>query len=143
MDQPQVPGQPRPKLSDEPPVESPQLGAPGVPGDTNTLGNEVPPDLVPLKGLTSAPLENSTPAQYQLRSKELREQAVEQFGGNAESEAAVDLALHWLASIQNVDVYWDDWEMCFRFETLYAGKLPKMPKRLRAVRARQVVARTR
>ena len=44
---------------------------------------------------------------------------------------------------RNVDVYWDDWEMCFRFETLYAGKLPKMPKRLRAVRARQVVARTR
>jgi len=32
---------------------------------------------------------------------------------------------------RNVDVYWDDWEMCFRFETLYSGKLPKMPKRLR------------
>lgn len=31
---------------------------------------------------------------------------------------------------RNVDVYWDDWEMCFRFETLYSGKLPKMPKRL-------------
>lgn len=28
---------------------------------------------------------------------------------------------------RNVDVYWDDWEMCFRFETLYAGKLPKLP----------------
>lgn len=28
---------------------------------------------------------------------------------------------------RNVDVYWDDWEMCFRFETLYAGKLPRMP----------------
>lgn len=27
----------------------------------------------------------------------------------------------------NVDIYWDDWEMCFRFETLYSGKLPKMP----------------
>ncbi len=32
---------------------------------------------------------------------------------------------------RNVDVYWDDWEMCFRFETLYNGKLPKMPKTLR------------
>lgn len=32
---------------------------------------------------------------------------------------------------RNVDVYWDDWEMCFRFETLYSGKLPKMPKPLR------------
>lgn len=26
---------------------------------------------------------------------------------------------------RDVDVYWDDWEMCFRFETLYSGKLPK------------------
>ena len=35
---------------------------------------------------------------------------------------------------RNVDVYWDDWEMCFRFETLYAGRLPKRPKaRLRAL----------
>jgi len=31
---------------------------------------------------------------------------------------------------RNVDVYWDDWEMCFRFETLYLGKLPKMARRL-------------
>ena len=29
---------------------------------------------------------------------------------------------------RNVDVYWDDWEMCFRFETLYEGRLPKRPK---------------
>ena len=29
---------------------------------------------------------------------------------------------------RNVDVYWDDWEMCFRFETLYAGRLPKRPR---------------
>ena len=32
---------------------------------------------------------------------------------------------------RNVDVYWDDWEMCFRFETLYDGTLPKMPRALR------------
>lgn len=31
---------------------------------------------------------------------------------------------------RNVDIYWDDWEMCFRFETLYSGKLPRMPKQL-------------
>ncbi len=29
---------------------------------------------------------------------------------------------------RNVDLYWDDWEMCFRFETLYTGHLPKFPK---------------
>lgn len=32
---------------------------------------------------------------------------------------------------RNVDIYWNDWEMCFRFETLYAGKLLEMPKPLR------------
>lgn len=31
---------------------------------------------------------------------------------------------------KDVDIYWDDWEMCFRFETLYNGKLPKMPRPL-------------
>lgn len=42
---------------------------------------------------------------------------------------------------KNVDVFWDDWEMCFRFETLYQGQLPKFPKRVaakRASRARKV-----
>ena len=37
---------------------------------------------------------------------------------------------------RNVDVYWDDWEMCFRFETLYRGQLPRFPKpRVRAARS--------
>lgn len=39
---------------------------------------------------------------------------------------------------RNVDIYWDDWEMCFRFETLYSGVLPKMAKRLKAVRSSTV-----
>ena len=44
---------------------------------------------------------------------------------------------------RNVDVYWDDWEMCFRFDTLYAGKMPRMPKpRGRAVRRGTVARRT-
>lgn len=41
---------------------------------------------------------------------------------------------------RNVDVYWDDWEMCFRFETLYAGKLPRMPKRIPATSKRKIGA---
>ncbi len=43
---------------------------------------------------------------------------------------------------RNVDVYWDDWEMCFRFETLYAGKLPKMPAPQRRSVRRKVAARS-
>ena len=35
---------------------------------------------------------------------------------------------------KNVDILWDDWEMCFRFETLYVGSLPKLPKRIPAAR---------
>ena len=46
---------------------------------------------------------------------------------------------------KNVDVYWDDWEMCFRFETLYAGKLPRAAKRqsatLRRISQRVAAAR--
>ncbi|MFN6116370.1 MAG: DUF2442 domain-containing protein [Flavobacteriales bacterium] len=44
---------------------------------------------------------------------------------------------------RNVDVYWDDWEMCFRFDTLYSGKLPKMPKQVRSVRMERTAIRTR
>ena len=29
------------------------------------------------------------------------------------------------SSDRNVDVYWDDWEMCFRFESLYTGGAPQ------------------
>ena len=43
---------------------------------------------------------------------------------------------------RNVDVYWDDREMCFRFETLYTGKLPKMPKPLARIGRRKTAART-
>ncbi|RLS34197.1 MAG: hypothetical protein DWH81_15800 [Planctomycetota bacterium] len=107
IDQPSMSGKPGAKLSEESREEASRPFNTGAPGDTDNPGEEALPDLVPLKGLLAAPLENSTPAQYQLRSNEMREQAVEQFGGNAESEAAVDLALHWLASIQNVDGYWD------------------------------------
>ncbi len=41
---------------------------------------------------------------------------------------------------RKVDVYWDDWEMCFRFETLYSGRLPKFAKP--AARTARTVTRT-
>ena len=67
------------------------------------LGMESLPNLVRPQELIA----NSLPAQYQLRAKEQRQQALQQFGGTAGSEAAVDLALKWLASIQNAEGYWD------------------------------------
>lgn len=47
------------------------------------------------------------PSAYQLRSDELRERALLQYGGTEESEAAVDRSLKWLASIQRQQGNWD------------------------------------
>lgn len=75
--------------------------------EPDELGREGNPELMRPSGLSAAPLSSSTPAQYQLRSNEMRNQALEQFGGTAESEAAVDAALKWLASIQDTEGFWD------------------------------------
>jgi hypothetical protein len=48
-----------------------------------------------------------TPAAYQLRTKEQRDKAVVEFGGSDASEAAVDMSLKFLASVQHPDGYWD------------------------------------
>jgi hypothetical protein len=65
------------------------------------------PNLIRPPGLLPMSLGSSSPAQYQLRTKEQRGQALQQFGGTAGSEAAVDLALKWLASIQDSQGFWD------------------------------------
>lgn len=75
---------------------------PGLTTEQIDIGREALPNL-----MLSMPIANSSPAQYQLRSKEQRELALQQFGGSTESEASVDLALKWLASIQNSAGYWD------------------------------------
>ena len=93
---------------------------PSIPGPINTEGSdpglrvephdvamEALPNLIRPQGLLPMPLGSSSPAQYQLRSKEQRGQALQQFGGTMESEAAVDLALKWLASIQDEQGFWD------------------------------------
>ena len=68
---------------------------------------EAPPLLMQPELSPSALVSNSTPAQYILRNSTNRGQAVEQFGGTVQSEAAVDLALKWLASIQEADGSFD------------------------------------
>ncbi len=76
---------------------------PGLAAQPLDLGMEALPNLVRPQELIA----NSLPAQYQLRSKEQRQQALQQFGGTIGSEAAVDMALKWLASIQSAEGYWD------------------------------------
>lgn len=46
------------------------------------------------------------PSAYQLRTEEEREKALLQFGGTDASEAAVDMSLKWMASVQNPAGYW-------------------------------------
>jgi hypothetical protein len=82
-----------------------ELNEPVLPDELGI--EEALPELMKPQGLSPVPLANSTPAQYQLRSPEQREQAVEQFGGSEQSEAAVDRALKWLASTQDIEGYWD------------------------------------
>lgn len=90
------------------PGKTPRVGdASSQPADSSELGQEGQPSLMPPLGLSPVPLANSTPAHYQLRSKEQREQALEEFGGSKESEASVDNALKWLASIQDIEGFWD------------------------------------
>ncbi len=90
------------------PGQAPRVGdVPTQPAAPSELGPEGQPSLMQPLGLSPVPLASSTPAQYQLRSKEQRGQAVEQFGGSRESEASVDKALQWLASIQDVEGFWD------------------------------------
>lgn len=50
---------------------------------------------------------DSVPSAYQLRSEERRGSAILKYGGSAESEAAVQRSLKWLASVQHPDGYWD------------------------------------
>lgn len=49
----------------------------------------------------------SRAATYQLRSVEERREAAARFGGTRESEAAVELSLKWLSSMQSTDGHWD------------------------------------
>ncbi|MBL8851341.1 MAG: hypothetical protein JNG89_16785 [Planctomycetaceae bacterium] len=60
-----------------------------------------------LGGIPEGDGTSSVPAPYRLRGDAEREEATKRFGGNAESERAVELSLQWLADNQVVDGYWD------------------------------------
>lgn len=49
----------------------------------------------------------SRAATYQLRSVKERREAAARFGGTRESEAAVEMSLKWLTSMQSPDGHWD------------------------------------
>ena len=100
-------GQPTPRMISSQGALTDTGTEPDLPTEQSEAGMEPLPKLIRPQSLSASQVTESLPAQYQLRSKEMRQQAVEQFGGTAQSEAAVDLALKWLVEIQDVGGYWD------------------------------------
>jgi hypothetical protein len=62
-----------------------------------------PSDRLPDRQPTAQPVPNT----YQMRNAFDKAQLVARFGGDANTEAAVDAALQWLARSQSVDGHWD------------------------------------
>lgn len=50
---------------------------------------------------------DTRPAAYKLRDTETRQNIVKRFGGTSQSEAAVELSLKWLSSVQSRDGSWN------------------------------------
>lgn len=74
----------------------------GLPQLTPSLPTMLRDPLAPV-----SPGSGKTPAAYQLRAKEQRDRAVVEFGGSDATEAAVDLSLNYLTSVQRPEGYWD------------------------------------
>lgn len=85
-----------PGRSDAPPASSDSIAR-----------SEVPSIERPELGLPPAGARTAVPAPYRLRGAEERAAATRRFGGNAESERAVELSLQWLARVQTADGFWD------------------------------------
>lgn len=68
---------------------------------------ETPSVETPQIGVPDASPDASVPAPYRLRATEERQAATREFGGNTQSERAVELSLQWLADNQTNGGYWD------------------------------------
>lgn len=92
----------RPSFADGPvrPREFPLVPDNGL-ARTEEPALERPQLKLPSAGSTAVP------APYRLRGVEERKAATQQFGGNAQSERAVELSLKWLADNQTPTGFWD------------------------------------
>ncbi len=86
------PGQPIASITGQGGTGSIVTDLPGLRDSDNSAGRL---DAIPVPGT------------YQLRTPQQQDLAVEEFGGTEASEEAVDLALHWLASVQTDVGFWD------------------------------------
>jgi len=76
-------------------------------GSDSIARGESPNVERPQLGLPSAGNRMAVPAPYRLRGDEERAAATRKFGGNAQSERAVELSLQWLARVQSAEGFWD------------------------------------
>jgi hypothetical protein len=104
-------------VTDErPQVERLRPTVPGTPGGRNSAPfsggdsiarTETPGIERPELGLPPAASRTAVPAPYRLRGTEERAAATRRFGGNAQSERAVELSLQWLSRVQSAEGFWD------------------------------------
>lgn len=72
-----------------------------------TLPDLFRPELDPARAVASVG-PGRVPASYRLRTnQELKDDAIRKYGGNEETQKAVERALRWLASTQEADGRWD------------------------------------
>jgi hypothetical protein len=89
-----------------PDVAAPRREIPLSGGDT-IARSESPNIERPDLGLPPAASRTAVPVPYRLRGTEERAAATRRFGGNAQSERAVERSLEWLARVQSAEGYWD------------------------------------
>lgn len=93
----------RPTVTETPPRRNESTLPPG-----DALATTERPQVeLPPRGLPATDGPSGVPAPYRLRGTEEREAATRRYGGNAESERAVELSLKWLADNQTPDGFWD------------------------------------
>ena len=117
-----------------PSPESPPVIEPVLPSmmDTATHSTHDTPTLVPMKTPTESfttPTRQTRiadqqpiPEAYQNRSRDRRMQAAIQYGGDPDTEASVEAALQWLASVQEVNGSWSAFKQGAGKETRTLGE---------------------
>ncbi len=108
-----VTNEPAPIVSPEPPVLPPNdPPAASTLAQSSTLPSATPVEMVAQSRVPTTPAKRQFDQQkiadiYRLRAPDARRQAAQQYGGDSDTEAAVDAALLWLKAAQDPQGFWD------------------------------------
>ena len=108
-----VTNEPAPSVSPEPPVLPPNdPPAASTLAQPSQLPSASPVEMVSQSRVPTTPAKRQFDQQkiadiYRLRAPDARHQAAQQFGGDSDTEAAVNAALLWLKAAQDAQGFWD------------------------------------